>query len=161
MFRVASFVILYSFWLVLSGKFDPFHLSLGFISCLIETLWSHDLLFEYRHRSIAVRLAILPRFVAYCIWLFSQIVLANLYVIYLALHPKMKEYLSPQMVRFKTTLKSDIAQVILANSITLTPGTITVRIENGEFVVHALTARIAQGIGSIEERIGRVFKGRR
>ena len=158
MFRIASFVILFAFWILLSGKFDLFHLSLGVICCLIVTLWSHDLLFQKRQVSIASRVAMFPRFVLYCFWLFYQIVLANLNVIYLALHPRMRKLLSPQIIRFKTKLRGDISRVILANSITLTPGTITVRIEGDEFIVHALTREIVRNIpGDMEDRIARVF----
>lgn len=59
-------------------------------------------------------------------WLLYQILVANIHVFYLACHPRMMELLDPQIMEFKSRLKSDIARVTLANSITLTPGTITV-----------------------------------
>ncbi len=62
---------------------------------------------------------------------------ANLKVAYIVLHPKLP--ISPGMVQFKTRLKTDLAKVIFANAITLTPGTLTVDIEDDLFTVHGLT----------------------
>ena len=62
------------------------------------------------------------------------------------------------MVSFKTTLTSDFAKFVLANSITLTPGTVTVRIKNDEFLVHALTDFTANGVpGDMERRVKHIF----
>ena len=63
------------------------------------------------------------------------------------------------MIRFKTRLTSDIALVSLANSITLTPGTITMDIANGEFVVHAVSDKVANDLltGEMERRVAHVF----
>jgi multicomponent Na+:H+ antiporter subunit E len=70
----------------------------------------------------------------------------------------MKEKIDPRMVNFKTRLKSDVARVTLANSITLTPGTITVRVEGDVFTVHALSDKVASGLpGEMEDRIARIF----
>lgn len=161
MYRVFAFLILFGFWILFSGKFDLFHLTLGVISCLIITLWSKDLVFRNRKKGLWTDLVKVPKFIIYCFWLLIQIVKANLNVIYLALHPRMIQLLSPQIIRFKTTLKSELARVVLANSITLTPGTITVRIDGDEFIVHALTGRIAEGTpGEMERRIANVFAGK-
>ena len=78
----------------------------------------------------------------------------------MALHPRMETILQPQMVEFKTNLKTDLAKFVLANSITLTPGTVTVRIENDVFLIHALTNHTAAGVpGEMEERIKLIFEG--
>lgn len=62
------------------------------------------------------------------------------------------------MIEFKTILKGDLARLTLAHSITLTPGTITVQIQDGVYLVHALTRHTAEGVpGEMEERIRRVF----
>jgi multicomponent Na+:H+ antiporter subunit E len=88
----------------------------------------------------------------------KEIVLSTLHVTWLALHPSMKEKIDPRMVNFKTRLKSDVARVTLANSITLTPGTITVRVEGDVFTVHALSDKVASGLpGEMEDRIARIF----
>ena len=70
----------------------------------------------------------------------------------------LEKVLEPQMVKFKTTLKSSLARLLLAHSITLTPGTVTVNIQGDEFMVHALTRETADGVpGEMEDRIKRVF----
>jgi multicomponent Na+:H+ antiporter subunit E len=62
-------------------------------------------------------------------------------------------------VRFKTGLKSDFAKVTLANSITLTPGTITMNVDNDEFYIHAISDKAALGVieSDMEQRVGYVF----
>ena len=147
---------MFGFWLVLSGKFDLFHLALGLISSLFISWMSSDLLFI--DSSKKGRLIEVYRFLLYLPWLLKEIVLSTLQVTWLALPPAMKEKISPRIVNFKTRLKSDVARVALANSITLTPGTITVRVEGDIFTVHALSDKLVSGLpGEMEERIARIF----
>jgi multicomponent Na+:H+ antiporter subunit E len=153
---IYTFILMFGFWLLLSGKLDLFHLTLGVISSLIVAWMSSDLLFLDRTRK--GRLSEVWRFILYIPWVLKEILLSTLHVTWLALHPAMKEKIAPRMVTFKTKLKSDAARVILANSITLTPGTITVRIEEDVFTVHALSDKVARGLpGEMEERIARIF----
>lgn len=98
------------------------------------------------------------RFITYLPWLGKEIILSTIHVAYLALHPGMRRLIEPQVLHFKTRIKSEIGQVVFANSITLTPGTITIQVENGEFLVHALNSTFAEGLpGKMEERLLRVF----
>lgn len=151
-----STLIMFGFWILLSGKFDPFHLTLGVISSLLVSWMSADLLFV--DSSKKGRLIEVCRFVLYLPWVMKEILLSTLHVTWLALHPAMKEKIDPRMVNFKTKLKSDVARVVLANSITLTPGTITVRVEGDVFTVHALSDKVASGLpGEMEDRIARIF----
>ena len=152
--RLAVFVILFAFWLLLSGHYDLFHLSLGLICSLLVAFVSHDLLIENISGSKRIRKT--RRFISYVLWLIYQIVLANLHVAYLILNPKA---IDPRIVRFKTRLKSQFSMVTLGNSITLTPGTITMDIIDGEFVVHALSKKVADDLlsGEMERRIAHVF----
>jgi len=144
------------FWILLSGKFDLFHLTLGVISSALVTFLSTDL-FMYEHGHDRLSRAV--RFLLYLPWLLYQIILSTLHVTFLALHPKMREQIDPTIVTFKTKLKSDIAKVALANSITLTPGTITVRIEGQVFYVHAISRKAAAGLpGEMEDRLASVFE---
>jgi multicomponent Na+:H+ antiporter subunit E len=92
-------------------------------------------------------------------WLLYQIVLSTLHVTFLALHPRMKDQIDPTIVTFKTKLKSNLGKVALANSITLTPGTITIRVEGQVFYVHAISRKAAAGLpGEMEERLAKVFE---
>jgi len=152
---VATFAMLFGFWALLSGKFDTFHLSLGAICTFVIAYLSHDLLFA-NVRVGDIRL-IVGRFFAYLPWLLYQIVTANIHVAYLALSPRMP--IEPEIIRFKSKLESDISYVALANSITLTPGTITMDINEGEFVVHALSRKVADDLntGEMEDRVAHIF----
>ena len=96
------------------------------------------------------------RFALYLPWLIYQVVVANVHVAKLVLNP---EKIHPQVIRFKTKLKSDFSMVTLANSITLTPGTITMDIIDGEFIVHALSERVAVDLlsGDMENRVAHIF----
>jgi len=153
-----AFTILYAFWVLLSGLFDPFHLTLGFLSCLLVARLSADLLFHDKAKSGRARLRELVGFIAYLPWLLKEIVLSTIHVAILALHPRMRERIDPKIIRFRTRIKSEIGQVAFANSITLTPGTITVRVSDDEFIVHALSRHTAEGLpGEMEERLLRIF----
>ncbi|MBW2467503.1 MAG: Na+/H+ antiporter subunit E [Deltaproteobacteria bacterium] len=153
---IYTFLIMFGFWILLSGKLDLFHLTLGVISSALVTFLSANL-FMYEHGRN--RLTTGMRFLLYLPWLLYQIMLSTLHVAYLALHPKMKDRIDPTIVTFKTILKTDIAKVALANSITLTPGTITVRIEKDIFYVHAISRKAAAGLpGEMEERLAKIFE---
>jgi multicomponent Na+:H+ antiporter subunit E len=155
---IYTFLIMLGFWVVLSGKFDPFHLTLGFISSALVSFLSTDIFFMPDEEK-KNRLAVTFRFIGYIPWLLYQIVLSTIHVAFLALHPKMLKHIDPTIVTFKTKLKTNIAQVALANSITLTPGTITIRIVDGVFYVHAISRKAAAGLpGEMEDRLSRVFE---
>ena len=77
----------------------------------------------------------------------------------LALSPGGLEEVSPRVVRFKTKLESDFARFVLAQSITLTPGTVTVKIVGDEFYVHAISKAAADGLdGTMEGWIAHVYE---
>lgn len=78
------------------------------------------------------------RFLLYLPWLMKEVLVANLEVAKVILDPKMP--ISPRMVVFHGSQKTDLGRVIYANSITLTPGTITTGVEGQEFQIHALRA---------------------
>jgi multicomponent Na+:H+ antiporter subunit E len=155
--KFTTFAILLLFWVVLSGMFDAFHLTLGVLCCLMVTYFSHDLLFygesEYPWGKSFVG------FLAYLPWLFYQIVIANVQIAYVVLHPNMYEMIDPHVVRFKTKLKRPVSKVTFAQSITLTPGTITVSIHDDEFSVYALTRSASDSLpGDMEARIARALE---
>jgi multicomponent Na+:H+ antiporter subunit E len=156
--QLLAFTLLVLSWIVLSGKFDGFHLLLGILSALVVTMWSGSLLFQDKEKSVLRRGQDFFRFVPYVFWLLYEIVLANFHVVYVALHPNMKALLAPQMVIVKTNLKKDLSKFVFANSITLTPGTVTVRIDDQTILVHALTKQTAQGVpGEMEKKVASVF----
>jgi multicomponent Na+:H+ antiporter subunit E len=155
---VISFIGFFCLWIVLSGQMDFFHIGLGLISCLIVTTISKDLLFPNPVTRGFFRTGV--RFLRYVPWLLYKIFMANLHVLALTFHPKMMERIDPRMFRFESRLHKDLALVTFANSITLTPGTITVYVNmNGIFTVHAIDWQSREGLpGEMEDRIAAVFE---
>jgi multicomponent Na+:H+ antiporter subunit E len=157
--RVITFIVLFASWVVFSGQFDAFHLISGGVCALGVTLATGRMWFAGDSQSVGTRIRQGFGFAGFLIWLLGQIILANFYVVYLALHPRCNDMLRPHMVRFRTTLKGDFARFALANSITLTPGTITVEIEGDEFLVHAINEKTATDIhNDMELRLARIFE---
>ena len=150
------FLILFGFWILLSWHFDFIHLALGLICSFLVTYFSHDLLIKRDKIKIPVKKIIL--FILYLLYLLYSILLANIDVAYRVLHPKMP--INPKIVKFKSKLRSDVGQTALANSITLTPGTITIDIRDGEFYVHALSTKAAEDLlkGEMENKLVRIFE---
>ena len=156
--RIMTFIALLGLWVVLSGKFDSFHLSLGVISCVIVSAFSGDLLFPETRTGGLLRHTL--QVINYVPWLLYQVVLANLHVLYLVFHPRMMELIDPQIIRFDSTLKKEISLVTFANSLTLTPGTITMYVSvEGAFQVHAIDKASGDPLpGEMEKRIARAFE---
>ncbi len=150
--KLSTFVIMLCFWVILSGMFDAFHLTLGVLSCLLVAHFSGKMLFEGLR--VEVRARQIFGMLTYAPWLLWEIVLSSLQVTYIVLHPQMLDKMEPQLIRFKTKLKSKFARVTFAQSITLTPGTITVSIQDDEMTVYALTNSAADSLpGEMERRI--------
>jgi multicomponent Na+:H+ antiporter subunit E len=155
--NLITFLILFSLWILLSGKFDLFHLSLGIISCIIITLISGDLLFpESRTKGLFL---LWVRFLMYIPWLLYQIFLANLHILYLVFHPRMMDLIDPQIITFQSKLTKELSLITFANSITLTPGTITVYVSvDGDFHVHSIDEKSGEALpGEMESKIARAF----
>ncbi len=144
-------IIMFIFWFSLSGQTAPMFLILGVVSSLLVAYWSHDLLIGKMVKGPDLRRIIL--LIKYFLWLAWEIVLANLHLIYLVLHPKMP--IEPSIVRFKHDLKTDMGIALFANSITLTPGTITIDANRHEYIVHAVSMKTAQDLlsGSMHAKI--------
>ncbi|MBU0673833.1 MAG: Na+/H+ antiporter subunit E [Proteobacteria bacterium] len=156
MYFLATFLIMFGFWILLSGIFDFFHLSLGVLASLLVAGLSSEHLF--RNRDHSTRLVEAWRFLLYIPWVIKEIILSTLHVAFLALHPDMMKKIAPRVVTFKTKLHGTAARVTLANSITLTPGTITIRITDDVYAVHALSDKVARALpGEMEDRIATIF----
>ena len=154
---VITFLILAFFWILFSGKFDLFHLSLGVASCLIVAAFSYKLFYPSGVEPHFIVFWL--RFAGYVPWLLYQIFLANIQVLYIVFHPRMMDLINPQIIEFNSRLKSDVSRTTFANSITLTPGTITVTVSvMGKFAVHCINDQASRSLpGEMEEKIGRVF----
>ena len=151
-----TFVLMFLTWIVLSGKFDPLLLWLGGISSFFVAYYFYDLLFPAMESGYT---KVFFRFIAYTPWLIWEIIKANFHLLYIAFHPRMNELIDPHIITFKTHLKSDIAITTLANSITLTPGTITVTADSdGVFRVHAIDRESAEALpGTMLKKVAKIF----
>lgn len=127
-------VTLAGLWLVLSGHFEPLLLILGLISVLLVVFVANRMN-VVDHEGFPVHLT--GRLVTYIPWLTKEIAKANWDVTRIILDPRLP--ISPAMESFRVTPRSDLGRVIYANSITLTPGTITTGIIGDVFEIHALT----------------------
>lgn len=147
---------MFASWIVLSGKFDILLLVLGAVSSFLVAYYFYDLLFPDFESNYA---GVFFRFMGYIPWLILEIIKANFHVLKICFHPGMKDLIDPQIIAFKTNLKSDIAIATLANSITLTPGTITVTASrDGVFRVHAIDRESAEALpGTMLEKVAKVF----
>ena len=152
-----TFIIMICFWLLFSGRFDLFHISLGVVSCLIVSIFSSRLLFPDTLSFGLFKCWL--KFAVYLPWLFYQIFLSNLYVLYLTFHPRMMDLINPKIIKFDSRLKSDVSRTTFANSITLTPGTITIHAGvMGAFVVHCIDDKSGRDLpGEMEKKIAKVF----
>ena len=156
--RFITFVVMLIFWVLWSGMFDFFHLTLGVISAYIVVRWTGHLFVE-QSKSLGQRFSEWIRFEKYTFWLLWQIVLANVEVFKLAFHPNVLSVLNPSYKTFQTKVTGDVPLFILAQSITLTPGTVTLGINKGEFIVHAINDAAAQGVpGQMEQRVLSIYK---
>lgn len=141
-----TFVVLYGFWLLLSGFFTAFLLAAGVACALAVVLFSRRMGIidrEGHPHHIGWRAVLF-----YWPWLIGQIVKSAWDVTRRILHPRLP--ISPTLSRFRPSQQSDLGLVIHANSITLTPGTISIEVGRSEFLVHALTAGGAASLAGSE-----------
>lgn len=135
----ATFAILFMatfvFYLIISGSRDLFTLLTGLPVAGIVTLVFHRVTFT-RSPPLPQSAITLVRWLLYAPYLLYQIVKANLHVASLILHPTLP--LDPRLDRYRCSLESDMARVTLANSITLTPGTLSVEVRGNIFYIHSL-----------------------
>ncbi len=140
---VGALALLYVFWLLLSGYFTAFLMTAGAASAVAVLLFSRRMGILDRE-GIPLHL-ILRTVVFYWPWLVKEIIKAAWDVSKRILDPRLP--ITPTLVRFRPSQRSTVGIVIHANSITLTPGTISVEVGRDEFLVHSLTA---EGAASLE-----------
>ena len=141
---------LFATWLLLSGYFVPLLLTFGVLSVALVVLVAHRM-DVVDHESHPVHLTfVLP---GYWLWLLKEIVIANIDVVKRTLAPTPN--ISPTLVRVRATQKSDLGKVIYANSITLTPGTVTLDMDGDVLIVHALSrdGAAALAAGDMDRRV--------
>jgi len=144
-------VALFAVWLLWSGYLENTLLVvLGALSCIFVAILAR------RMRLVdaeGVPVEIAWRLLRYAPWLLWQVFLANLHVARRILDPKLP--IHPSVIRVKPGQKRDLGRVIYANSITLTPGTVSIDIDENEITVHALTRETASDLetGEMDRRV--------
>lgn len=159
---------LFVFWIVLSAKMEAKYLVIGLAGSIATAAATRPLLLLPWGSGVGrLRPAWdLPwlRLFAYFPWLLWQVVQANLQVAWLVIQPRLP--IEPRLIRFRKALPNPVAHVVLANSITLTPGTVTVDLDKDEYVVHALWPAAAaslvpqEGEGEMLRRVASIFRER-
>ncbi|WP_025899134.1 Na+/H+ antiporter subunit E [Sneathiella glossodoripedis] len=151
---IGLILVLFAVWLLFSGIYTPLIISFGIVSCILVG-WLARRMDVIDHEGLPLQLGI--QIIVYWGWLVLEIVKANLDVAKCVLFPK--KYLRPSFFISRITQKSDLGKVIYANSITLTPGTVTVDLYDENILVHALTEASAEGVksGEMDEKVTKVM----
>ena len=137
------YIIFLLLWIMLNGQLNLEIVCFGVI--IAGVLYAFVCRFlDYSPKKDLLLMRKLPYILAYILILIWEIIKANMDAIRLSL--SVRNEVDPVIVRFRTDLKSRAARVALANSITLTPGTITVALEEDELIVHALDETLIEGI---------------
>ena len=154
-------VLLFGFWMLLSGNTQTKFLVYGVLTSVIAAWATYPLLLipngdDTRKYFV---FGVNPlKLLAYAVWLMWQLVLANIDVICATVRPEIE--IDPCVVRFRYQVDNPMAKVVLANSITLTPGTVTMNMtEDGLYEVHALTVGAADGLkgGDMQKKVAWLF----
>ncbi len=143
-------LVLFASWLVLSGHYTPLLIGLGVLSCFL-VLWVCRRMDIIDKESVFFHLV--PGLITYIPWLFLEIVKSNLDVARRILSPSLP--ISPTVVVVPAPQESELKRVIYANSITLTPGTLAMRVRGNAILVHALSEDGAKTLeeGEMERRV--------
>ena len=142
------FVFYFVIWLLLSGHYDPLLLALGVLSCItcLYVTWKAKFIDEE-----GLPLHLLIRLPIYTVWLFKEIIKANIDTakIIILNNP------DPQNFRVKSSQKTEAGKVTYANSITLTPGTVTTVLDGDILEVHALSSDMADDVksGAMDKKV--------
>jgi multicomponent Na+:H+ antiporter subunit E len=147
------FLVLFAIWLLWSGLYTPLIIGLGVVSCLV-CVW-----ITYRMRALDAprfQLTTVLRAAGYFPWLLKEIAAANWTVIRIVLSPRLD--VDPVVLTLKASQRTDLGRVVYGNSITLTPGTLTMDEDGDQLTVHALTRDGAEQLegGEMDMRVTRL-----
>ncbi len=142
---LAQIILLATAWLLWSGHYEPLILLFG-VGSILLVMWLAHRMNLVDDESNPYHLAHRP--LIYGPWLAKEILMSNLHVARVVLTPSLP--IHPKIVRVQTTQHTDLGRVIYANSITITPGTISLDLRDGYIMVHALTDNTREGVESGE-----------
>lgn len=159
--KLCMALVLFGFWMALSGRTETKFVVYGIITALVTTHITYPLLLvpnKDGSKRYFVFGASLPKFIVYFLWLMWQLVLANIDVLLATTSQELE--IDPKVVRFYFKVDNPMASVMLANSITLTPGTVTLNVtDDGLYEIHALTKGAAEGVldGSMQKKVADLY----
>lgn len=140
------YLVLLCIWIILNGRITLEIFAFGMAICALLYLF----VCKFTDFSVKKDIGLMRRFsgiLTYAYVLVKEIIKANLAVIHLIVSGR--DEIEPVLVSFKSKLKSNAARAFMANAITLTPGTITVSLEDDEYMVHCLDKDLAEGMDQI------------
>lgn len=144
--RISLAITLFAFWLLLSGHYTPFLIAAGIGSSILVVWFAERRMAVVDPEGHPHHLGI--NALTYWPWLLWEIAKSAWDVTKIIMSPRLP--ISPQLIRVPTTQHTDLGRVIYANSITLTPGTISLALDEDGILVHALTRAGAEGLASGE-----------
>ncbi len=140
-------------WVLWSGLYKPLVLGLGAVSCVLSAYMANRMGF-FRHQAV---IRLFPRLPAYWWWLLREVFASSLEVARVILNPALP--ISPTVVKLQAKPESPVGQVILGNSITLSPGTVTLDVHEGQLLVHCLTRDGARALHETNRRAAQLERG--
>lgn len=157
-----TFIFLMLFWLLFTFSLDPFSILLGGVFSFVISTVTFDLFVEGKDTMKAREL---PKVIIYLIIYFLVVVREIFVGSFRVVISVVTMNINPGLITIRTKLKSELARVFMANSITLTPGTVTVNLHEDHLTVHWLNKKTNQEHhaakmikGSFEKQLGRIFK---
>ena len=138
------YLALFALWIIFNGRLTPEVAVIGLVISAVIFFFMCKFM-DYDLRKEKTVYMLIPWFIKYFFILLTEIVKANIATARFVLNPKIE--VEPRIVTFKPEIRSGFLKAVLANSITLTPGTITINIEDGEYTVHCLDLDLATDIG--------------
>lgn len=154
-------LVLFAFWMVLSGRTETKFVVYGILTAVVTTWVTYPLLLvpnKDGSKKYYVFGFSVPKMIMYFFWLMWQLVLANIDVLLATTGQELN--IDPKVVRFRFKADNPMASVILANSITLTPGTVTMNVtDDGVYEIHALTVGAAAGVldGGMQKKVADLY----
>lgn len=154
--KLVLLVALAAAWLLWSGLFKPLLLGLGVVSCALTFLLVRRMGY-FDNDLFALRFSF--RLFGYWAWLGREIIRSSIDVARIIIDPRLP--ISPQVLEIKATTQHPVDQVILGNSITLTPGTLALDLHRGVIKVHTLTEAGARDLisGEMDRRVNELREG--
>ena len=153
--KTLLFLVLIIFWLLMSGQYTFLIISLGILSCIFcvflatrAKILDHEL----------IPISFFPRIVQYTIWLIKEIIISNISTAKVIILNSE----NPEIFLVKCSQETPEGKTTYANSITLTPGTVTTQIKNNVLEVHALTSKFGEDVrsGIMDKKVTWLEKGK-